>query len=79
MPGSGVSSNSIHQILIKLAPWNLQEIHMSGGGWELGRSEWRKSGFGMGVSKEREWDVWTSSYERIQAVRKSLDSMRRVK
>jgi hypothetical protein len=51
---------------------------MSGGRWVSGHSQWIKSGFGMGVSKEREWHVWVSSFESIELVRKALDSMQRV-
>jgi len=75
MPGSGVSPISIHAIMAQLGPCGLREVHMSGGGWERGHSVWKKPGFGMGPTKEREWDVWTSSYEKIHTVRMVLDTV----
>lgn len=75
MPGSGISAVTIREISGYLVGHGLREVHMSGGQWKPGRSVWRKAGMGMGVSKEKEWDIWTTSYENVRAVREALDAM----
>lgn len=74
MPGSGVSPSSVQELASHLIPHGLRDVHMSGGNWEPGHSRWRKPGMGMGISKEREWDVWSTSFEKVRAVRMILDS-----
>ena len=75
MPGSGISAASIQEVIKQLRPHGLHEVHMSGGYWQSGRAVWQRHGMGMGGSREREWDIWVTSYENVRAVRAVLDSM----
>jgi copper homeostasis protein len=75
MVGSGVSPDSINVILTELSPHGLRELHMSGGEWKAGGMIWKRRGMGMGVVPSREWDLWRSSTDRIQNVRKALDAL----
>jgi copper homeostasis protein len=75
MPGSGIGPTSVRLLIAELLPFGLSEVHMSGGEWVLGAAEWKKAGMGMGVTEERAWDIWKSSFEKISAVRCALDSV----
>jgi copper homeostasis protein len=75
MVGSGVSPESVSTILTELSPYGLRELHMSGGEWKAGEMIWKRAGMGMGAVPSREWDVWRSSTDKIQIVRKVLDAL----
>ncbi|KIY73481.1 hypothetical protein CYLTODRAFT_416854 [Cylindrobasidium torrendii FP15055 ss-10] len=69
LPGSGVNSDTIDTILVKLLPEGVREFHMSGGRWKSGRMAHRAQTLGFGATSEHEWDVWETDYHAVKEVR----------
>lgn len=69
LPGSGVNSDTIDTILVKLLPEGVREFHMSGGKWKSGRTAHRPQALGFGATPEHEWDVWETDYHAVKEVR----------
>lgn len=65
MPGSGVNPQTAAEIIRQLP--GLRDLHMSGGAWKPGVSEYRPTGFGMGVDGH-EWEVWETSADNVAKV-----------
>lgn len=75
MPGSGLNAQTLPSILRELIPLGLREVHLSGGGWYPGESEFRKEEMGMGAGGEHEWSVWKTSEEKVHAARDICDAI----
>jgi copper homeostasis protein len=74
LPGSGVNSTTVHDILDGLVPLGLQQIHMSGGRWRDGRMVYRKEGMGMGVGGPGEWGIWHTEADEVRRVKDIINS-----
>jgi copper homeostasis protein len=68
LPGSGINISTIPIVCRALLSHGLKEIHLSGGKWMDGRSEYRPEGMGMG-----EWSVWGTDEKEIRKVRDFVD------
>ncbi|EGN93104.1 hypothetical protein SERLA73DRAFT_189940 [Serpula lacrymans var. lacrymans S7.3] len=75
LPGSGINASSIKKVCDVLLPQGLREVHLSGGQWIDGNMAFRPGGMGMGAGGDREWAIWRTSEESVQAVRTFLDSL----
>lgn len=67
LPGSGINDKTIGDILT-LLPYDLHEVHLSGGAWVDGGMQHRVDGMGMGVGGAGEWGLWVTQTERVRAV-----------
>ncbi|KAF5312449.1 hypothetical protein D9619_002626 [Psilocybe cf. subviscida] len=73
MPGSGVNSESLPNLLQNLLPRGLKEIHLSGGTWLPSQMSLRVNGMGMG-DLDNEWSIWRTVEEEVRKVREIADS-----
>lgn len=74
LPGSGINSKTVENILDPLLPLGLRELHLSGAGWVESDMIHRREGMGMGVGGIGEWGIWTTSEQRIREVRDIADA-----
>ena len=74
MPGSGVSEQTVRQIVEILVPLGMREIHLSGGKWEDGLASFKKEGMGMGAGGQNDWSVWHTQEEAVRRVRNAVDA-----
>lgn len=75
MPGSGVNSKTIRALLEALLPYDLDDVHLSGGRWIEGNMMHRRPDMGMGTGKETEWNSWRTDEEEIRSVRRISDEV----
>ena len=73
LPGAGINSETVRDVLNHLSQYGLKEIHLSGGRWVDGQMVHRRAGMGMGASAEREWNVWLTDGDLIRKVRGIAD------
>jgi len=73
LPGGGINSETVRDVLNHLSQYGLKEIHLSGGRWVDGRMVHRRAGMGMGASEESEWKVWLTDGDLIRKVRGIAD------
>jgi copper homeostasis protein len=74
LPGSGINSSTVGALCEALLPHGLREVHMSGGHWIDGASNWRRAGMGMDIGGTGEWGIWRTRESAVHAVREILDS-----
>ncbi|KAI0275181.1 copper homeostasis CutC domain-containing protein [Gloeopeniophorella convolvens] len=75
LPGSCINPATIRDILDRLLPCGLKEVHMSGGRWVEGGSSHRPQGMGMGACAEGEWGVWLTNEDAVRGVRRIADEV----
>jgi len=73
LPGSGINPSTVPQLLYDLLLLGLREVHLSGGSWVEGGTEFRRDGMGMGVSGSGEWGIWRTNEESVRQVRKAIN------
>ncbi|KZT42576.1 hypothetical protein SISSUDRAFT_1125449 [Sistotremastrum suecicum HHB10207 ss-3] len=79
MPGSGINALTLQPLLDSLAPYEVNEVHLSGGTWHEGRikPETRKKGMGMSSDITTEWQIWQTSFEAVSKVRDICNNNKR--
>ena len=73
LPGAGINSETVRDVLNHLSQYGLKEIHLSGGRWVDGQMAHRRVGMGMGAGEENEWKVWLTDGDLIRKVRGIAD------
>jgi copper homeostasis protein len=74
LPGSGINAKTVPEILARLLPLGLREIHLSGGRWVPNGMVFRRPNMGMGLGGESDWGIWRTQMDKIKGVRKIVDA-----
>ncbi|KAL9716403.1 hypothetical protein Ac2012v2_000850 [Leucoagaricus gongylophorus] len=73
LPGSGINAKTVPEILSRLLPLGLREIHLSGGQWVPNDMIFKRPNMGMGFGGGSEWGIWRTQTDKIREVRKIVD------
>lgn len=73
--GSGINSKTVPEILSRLLPLGLREIHLSGGQWISNDIAFKRLDMGMGFGGESDWGIWRTQTDEIREVRKIVNEM----
>lgn len=69
LPGSGINTNTVHNI-VQHSWWKaFREIHLSAGGWNGSFMTFRKENMGMGAGGNHDWQVWRTDRNVVARVR----------
>lgn len=63
------------EILTRLLPLGLREIHLSGGRWVPNGMGFKRPNMGMGLGGESDWGVWRTQRDKVREVRRIVDEM----
>ncbi|KAF9454215.1 hypothetical protein P691DRAFT_718235 [Macrolepiota fuliginosa MF-IS2] len=75
LPGSGINAKTVPELLARLLPLGLREIHLSGGRWLPNNMVFKRPNMGMGLGGESDWGVWRSQTDKVRDVRRIVDTM----
>lgn len=75
LPGSGINSKTVPEILSRLLPLGLKEIHLSGGQWVPNNMAFKRPDMGMGFGGESDWGIWRTQTDEVREVRRIVDEM----
>lgn len=75
LPGSGINSKTVSEILSRLLPLGLKEIHLSGGQWVPNDMAFKRPDMGMGFGGESDWGIWRTQTDEVREVRRIVDEM----
>ncbi|KAF5352725.1 hypothetical protein D9756_005879 [Leucocoprinus leucothites] len=73
LPGSGINAKTAPEVLARLLPLGLREIHLSGGQWVSNGMSFRRPNMGMGLGGESDWGVWRAQADKVREVRRIVD------
>lgn len=73
LPGSGINAKTIPEVLTRLLPSGLKEIHLSGGRWVANGMGFKRPNMGLGLGGESDWGVWRTQTDRVKEVRRMVD------
>jgi copper homeostasis protein len=73
LPGSGINAKTTPEILERLLPLGLKEIHLSGGRWVANGMGFKRPNMGMGLGGESDWGIWRTQTDKVKEVRRIVD------
>ncbi|KAJ3569720.1 hypothetical protein NP233_g4867 [Leucocoprinus birnbaumii] len=74
LPGSGINAKTVPEILNRLLPLGLRELHLSGGQWIPNGTSFKRPNMGMGLGGESDWGVWRTQTNKVREVRRIVDA-----
>ncbi|EKM84040.1 hypothetical protein AGABI1DRAFT_110635 [Agaricus bisporus var. burnettii JB137-S8] len=73
LPGSGINAKTLPEILERLLPLGLREIHLSAGRWVANGMVFKRPNMGMGLGGESDWGIWRTQRDMVKDVRRVVD------
>lgn len=73
LPGSGINAKTLPEILERLLPQGLREIHLSAGRWVANGMVFKRPNMGMGLGGESDWGIWRTQRDMVKDVRRVVD------